>query len=53
MVDLLVVDEIRPVDGKLVVRIELALERETRRPWIWAITLEDEHAVIDGGLCCQ
>jgi hypothetical protein len=53
VVDLVVVDEVGPVDSKLVVRIELALERETCRPRIWTITLEDEHAVVDGGLSCR
>jgi hypothetical protein len=50
VVDLLVVDEVSPVNGKLIIRVELALEREFCRPRIWAITLEDEHAVVDGRL---
>lgn len=53
MVELLVVYEVGPVDSKLVVRVELALEREICRPWVRAIALEDKHAVVDGGLCCQ
>lgn len=53
MVDLLAVDEVSSVDSKLVVRIELALQCVICRPRIRAITLEHEHAVIDGGLSCQ
>lgn len=40
-------------DGKLAVRVQLALQCEGSRPWIGTNTLEDEHAVVDGGACVR
>lgn len=48
VVDLVIIEEVGPVDGKLVISIELALEGEIGRPGVRGVAAQDEHAVVDG-----
>ena len=49
VIQLILVLEVGSVNRKLVVRVKLGLVRPLGLPWILTLTLDDEHAVVDGG----